>query len=155
MAIEVVRRGVRVGIRIALIPAILFVSFWLVSATAWLFSGMSEGAPEGLVRGFTAVAGTMGVGVLLGAVTGAALALSPAWIATRAALCGLLAGAVAGVMWLGETAVVAVATDGGYGPMLLTLLSAPVPGFVAAAHSGDALGRTHYYPWLRRQRHSG
>ncbi|MFJ9773970.1 hypothetical protein ACIRVF_22490 [Kitasatospora sp. NPDC101157] len=37
----------------------------------------------------------------------------------------------------------AVATDVGYGPVLLTLLSAPVVGVVAAVHSGEILGRTH------------
>jgi hypothetical protein len=51
MAIEVVRRGVRLGVRIALVPAILFGSVCLVNATTWLFTGMHQGALEGLMRG--------------------------------------------------------------------------------------------------------
>jgi hypothetical protein len=153
MAIEVVRRGVRLGVRIALVPVIFFGSLCLVGAVRWLCTGMHQGALEELMRVFTVVAGTLGVGVLLGAVTGGALALSPEWIAARAPLRGLLAGAVASVMWLGETAVVAATTGGGL--MLLTLVSTPVAGFVAAAHSGDVLGRTHYHPWLCSQGHPG
>ncbi|WP_217680687.1 hypothetical protein [Kitasatospora sp. SUK 42] len=87
------------------------------------------------------VGGSLGVGVLVGAVTGVVLALSPEWLAGRAWLRGPLAGIVAGTACLGETVVMAVATDGGYGPMLLTLLSTPVVGVVAAVHSGDIRGR--------------
>jgi hypothetical protein len=145
-------------VRIGLIPAIIFGSVWLTGAGVWLFSGMSEGVRGGLevlVRGLVAVGGTMGVGVLLGAVTGGALALSPEWLAARAPLRGLLAGAVASVVFLGETVVVGIASDGGYGPMLLALLATPVAGVAAAAHSGDVLGRTHYHPWLWGEGRSG
>jgi hypothetical protein len=68
---------------------------------------------------------------------------------------GLLAGAVASVVFLGETVVVGIASDGGYGPMLLALLATPVAGVAAAAHSGDVLGRTHYHPWLWGEGRSG
>ncbi len=150
---QVVRRGVRLGVRIGLVPAVIFGSVWLVAAAMWLSTGTHQGGLAGLMRGITAVGGSMGVGVLLGAVTGGALTLSPEWLAARAPLRGLLAGAVASTMFLGETAVVAVATDGGYGPMLLTLLSTPVAGGVAAAHSGDILGRTQCHPWLWGTQH--
>ncbi|MGG7570002.1 hypothetical protein [Streptomyces sirii] len=145
---QVVRRGVRLGVRIGLVPTIIFGSVWIVSVVGWLITGPHRGALASLVHGITAVGGSMAVGVLAGAVTGGVLALSPEWLAARAPLRGLLAGAVATTVFLGETVVVAVATDGGYAPMLLTLLSAPVAGFAAAAHSGDVLGRTHYHPWL-------
>ncbi|MFJ3666967.1 hypothetical protein ACIPSE_10975 [Streptomyces sp. NPDC090106] len=118
-----------------------------MGAVMWLRTGLHD-ALTGLMRGGVVVGGSLGVGVVLGAATGAALALSPEWLAARAPLRGLLAGCVAGTMYLGETIVVAVAWDGGYGPMLLTLLSTPVVGGVAAVHSGDVLGRTHYHPWL-------
>ncbi|MGW1093959.1 hypothetical protein ACWD4L_49470 [Streptomyces sp. NPDC002596] len=127
--------------------AAVFGSVALVGAVMWLRTGLHD-ALTGLMRGIVVVVGSLGVGVLLGAVTGVALALSPEWLAARAPLRGLLAGYVAGTMYLGETIVVAVASDGGYGPMLLTLLSTLVVGAVAAVHSGDVLGRTHHHPWL-------
>ncbi|MEV4231384.1 hypothetical protein AB0J81_30700 [Streptomyces bobili] len=122
-------------------------SMTVVGAVMWLRTGLAD-ALECLVRGIVAVGGSLGVGVLLGAATGVALALSPEWLACRAPLRGLLAGCVASTMYLGETIVVAVATGGGYAPMFLTLLSTPVIGAVAAVHSGDVLGRTRYHPWL-------
>ncbi|MGA5410104.1 hypothetical protein ACPCSC_22915 [Streptomyces lavendulocolor] len=128
-------------------PAALFGSLALVGAAMWLRTGLHD-TLAGLLRGVVVVAGSLGIGALLGAATGVALALSPEWLAARAPLRGLLAGCVAGTMYLGEAVVVAVASDGGYGPMLLTLLSTPVVGAVAAAHSGDILGRTHHHPWL-------
>ncbi|GAA3843788.1 hypothetical protein ACFS5L_20135 [Streptomyces phyllanthi] len=134
--------------RIGLVSAIICGCVWLVAAAMWLSTGTRQDALAGLIRGIAAVGGSMGIGVLLGAVTGGALALSPEWLASRAPLRGLLAGAVASTVFLGETAVVAVATDGGYGPMLLTLLATPVAGGVAAAHSGDVLGRTRCHSWL-------
>jgi hypothetical protein len=145
---HVVRRGVRLGLRIGLVPACVFGSVWLVGTAMRLSAGAFSDGPGALARGFTAVGGSVGVGVLLGAVTGGALGLAPEWLAARAPLRGLLAGAVAGTVFLGETVVVAIASDGGYGPMLLTLLAAPVAGVVAAAHSGDILGHTRCHPWL-------
>jgi hypothetical protein len=137
------------------ILAIILGSVWLVAAAMWLFAGRQSGLLAGLTRGFVAVGGSMGVGVLLGALTGGALALSPEWIAARAPLRGLLAGAVASTVFLAETVVVAVATDVAYGPVLLTLLATPVAGIAAATHSGDVLGRTHYHPWVSGERHPG
>jgi hypothetical protein len=143
----VVRRGVRLGIRIGSTAAAVFGSLAFVGAVMWLGAGPHD-ALESLVKGVVVVGGSLGVGVLLGAATGAALALSPERLTARAALRGMLAGCVAGTTYLGETIVVAIAFDGGYGPVFLTLLSTPVVGAVAAVHSGDVLGRTHYYPWL-------
>jgi hypothetical protein len=67
--------------------------------------------------------------------------LPPEWLTARAPLRGLLTGAVASTVFLAETVVMAVATDGGYALMLLTLLATPVAGVTAAAYSGDVLGR--------------
>ncbi|MFD7325962.1 hypothetical protein ACFV9D_33615 [Streptomyces sp. NPDC059875] len=141
--------------RIGLVSAIAFGSLWLVGAAMWLSTGAYPGGVAGLMRGVVAVGGSLVIGVLLGAVTGVALGLSPEWVAARAPLRGLLAGLVASTVFLGQTVVVAVGSDGGYGPMLLTLLATPVIGGVAAAHSGDVLGRTHHHSWLsgtRRRR---
>ncbi|MFB7373741.1 hypothetical protein ACFC0D_28250 [Streptomyces sp. NPDC056222] len=145
---QVVRRGVRLGVRIAVGPAGFFGVLWLVHAIAWLFTGMRGDALMGILRGVVAVGGTMAVGVLLGAATGGALALAPDRLTARAPLRGLLAGAVASALFLPEAVVVAFATDLGYLPTLLTLLATPIVGAVAAAHSGDLVGRTRHHPWL-------
>ncbi|WP_224275840.1 hypothetical protein [Streptomyces sp. LS1784] len=142
-------------------PAGLAASLWLGVAVAQLL--MKPHALPGLSRLVIAVGGSLGVGVLVGAITGAALALSPEWLAGRTSLRGLFAGIVAGTTYLGETVVVAVASDGGYGPMLLTLLSTPVVSVVAAVHSGDILQRKHsqkvsmltHHPRHRQQEPSG
>ncbi|MFI2780824.1 hypothetical protein [Streptomyces sp. ALB3] len=150
MAGTAVGRGVRLGVRIGAVPAVVFGAMALVSAVMWLPTGPAH-ALEVLLRGVAVAGGSLGVGLLLGGVTGAALALSPEWLARRAPLRGLLAGCVAGTVYLGETVVVTVAFDGGHAPMFLTLLSTPVVGAVAAVHSGDVLGRTHYHPWLVKE----
>ncbi|MET8630964.1 hypothetical protein ABZW30_46040 [Kitasatospora sp. NPDC004669] len=121
-------------------PAGLAASLWLGVAVAQLL--MKPHALPSFSRLAIVVGGSLGVGILVGAITGAALALSPEWLAGRTSLRGLLAGIVAGTTYLGETVVVAVASNGGYGPMLLTLLSTPVVSVVAAVHSSDILRRT-------------
>ncbi|MFG2881831.1 hypothetical protein ACGFYV_05815 [Streptomyces sp. NPDC048297] len=146
---QVVRRGIRLGVRIGSVPALLFGTLWLTGGAMWLIFDRNTGDPAAFVRdGFVGVAGSLGVGVLLGAATGVVLALSPEWLASRAPLRGLLAGAVASTVFLGEALVVAVATDVGYGPVLFTFLTTPVAGVVAALHSGDVLGRTRHHPWV-------
>ncbi|MFC0599391.1 hypothetical protein [Streptomyces palmae] len=152
---QVVRRGVRLGVRIGMVPSIFFGSIWLAATGVWLLSGLPHGGLSIFLGGLTAVGGTMAVGVLLGAVTGGVLALSPEWLAARAPLRGLLAGAVASTVFLGETLVVGLATDGSPAGMVLTLLSTPLAGAAAAAHSGDVLGRTHYHPWVWGERRAG
>ncbi|MGW4379747.1 hypothetical protein [Kitasatospora sp. NPDC004531] len=137
----VVRRGVRLGIRMGAVPAVLSGSIWLGVAVMWLFQGRHRGAPPALGPIAIMVGGSLGVGVLVGAAIGTALALSPEWLAARAPLRGALAGLVAGTTYLGQTVVVAVATDVGYGPVLLTLVSTPVVAVVAAVRGGDILGR--------------
>lgn len=147
----VIGRGVRLGLAIGAWPAGIFGSLMLVGAAMWLRSEPQR-ALDVLLRGIAVAGGSLGVGVLLGAATGAALALAPGRLAARAPLRGLLAGCVAGTVYLGETLVVAVGTDVGYGPTLLAFLSTPVAAAVAAAHSGDVLGHTHYHPWLSGER---
>ncbi|MFJ9440848.1 hypothetical protein ACIRRH_03125 [Kitasatospora sp. NPDC101235] len=148
----VVSRGVRLGMWIGSATAAIFGSFAFVAAAMWLGEGLPGEAVACLVRGIVFVAGSLGVGVLVGAAVGVALALSPGCLASRAPLRGLLAGSVAGTVYLGEPIVIAVATNNGYGPMLLALLFTPIASAVAAAHSGDILGRTHYHPWLAGER---
>ncbi|MFE5487396.1 hypothetical protein [Streptomyces sp. NPDC056527] len=148
-----IHRGIRLGVRIAVGPAGFFGLLWLVYAVAWLFTGMRGDAFAGILRGVVAVGGTMTVGVLLGATTGAALALAPDRLTARAPLRGLLAGAVASALFLPETLVVAFATGFGFLPTLLTVLATPIVGAVAAAHSGDVVGRTRHHPWLWDRTH--
>ncbi|MFE6979177.1 hypothetical protein [Streptomyces sp. NPDC057682] len=150
----VVGRGVRLGVRIGAALGSLFGAAFFVGAMMWLPTDPHE-AFTGLARGAVVAAGSLAVGVLLGAATGAALAAAPERVASRAPLRGLLAGGVAGILCVGEFAIVAMATDGGYAPMLLALVLAPVTGLVAAAHSGDILGRTHHHPWLTAGRRPG
>ncbi|MBO1420156.1 hypothetical protein [Streptomyces sp. FH025] len=161
MIAVVIRRGVRLGVRIGAAPAGLAASLWLGVAVAQLL--VKPHVLPGFSRLAVVVGGSLGVGVLAGAITGAALALSPEWLAGRASLRGPLAGIVAGTTYLGETVVVAVASDGGYGPMLLALLSTLVVSVVAAVHSGDILRREHsqkvsmltHHPGHRQQEPSG
>ncbi|GAA4892053.1 hypothetical protein ACFPM3_17515 [Streptomyces coeruleoprunus] len=129
-------------------PAGFFGLVSLIGAAMWLSTERYEDALVGTLRGVGLVGGTMAVGALLGAATGGVLLLAPEWLAARAPLRGLLAGAVASVFFLPETLVVAVATDLGYLPTLLIVLCTPVVGLVAAVHSGDLLGRTRHHPWL-------
>ncbi|GAA1231474.1 hypothetical protein GCM10009665_22240 [Kitasatospora nipponensis] len=78
-------------------------SMALVGAVIRLGTGLHPDVLAGVMRGVVVVVGSLGVGVLLGAVSGAALALAPEWLAARAPLRGLLAGSVAGTMGLGES----------------------------------------------------
>ncbi|MGW0734195.1 hypothetical protein [Streptomyces sp. NPDC002851] len=148
----VVRRGTRLGVRIALVPAIIFGSVGLVAVVMWTFGGAYDDALAGLTVGVGGVGGSLAGGVLLGAVTGAVLALSPEWLAARAVLRGLVGGSAASAVFLAELLALASVVDVGPGLMILVLLAVPVVGAVAAAHSGDVLGRTHYHPWLEPSR---
>jgi hypothetical protein len=121
---------------------------WLVGAVVWLVRPPRHNGVAGLGRGLVGVVGSLGMGSLLGVVMGAALAIAPTWLVSRGLLRGLLAALLAGTLFLGEVVVLGVATDGGYGFMLLALLAAPIVAATAAAHSGDIAGRSHHHAWL-------
>ncbi|MQY14475.1 hypothetical protein SRB5_46420 [Streptomyces sp. RB5] len=145
---QTVRRGLRLGVRIGLALTALWGTLTCVAAAAFLGTGKRDAALDVFLRGTAATAGTMAVCTLLGAATGAALARAPEWLASRALLRGLLAGAVASTVFLAEALVIGAATYAAIAPVLGALLCTPVIGLVAAVHSGDVLGRTHYHPWL-------
>ncbi|MGM9444570.1 hypothetical protein ACTAF0_30615 [Streptomyces murinus] len=139
-----VRRGMRFGVRVGVIPAVFWGILFLFVAVAPFGSG-----PLAVLRpGLIAVVGSLAAGVLLGVVMGAAPAVAPQWLVSRGPLRGLLAAGLAGVLFQAEVAVVAVVTDVGYGPTLLAFLATPAVAALAAAHSGDIAGRSRRHPWL-------
>ncbi|MGM9468515.1 hypothetical protein [Streptomyces murinus] len=139
-----VRRGMRFGVRVGVIPAVFWGILFLFVAVAPFGSG-----PLAVLRpGLIAVVGSLAAGVLLGVVMGAALAVAPQWLVSRGPLRGLLAAGLAGVLFQAEVAVVAVVTDVGYGPTLAAFLATPAVAALAAAHSGDIAGRSRRHPWL-------
>ncbi|MFF1484549.1 hypothetical protein ACIGZH_20190 [Streptomyces sp. NPDC058319] len=76
---------------------------------------------------------------------GTVLAFTPARLTSRTWPRGLLAGVVAGALFLGE---VVVGAEGGILPALLTALGVPLTGLAAAACSGDIAGTSRRYAWL-------
>lgn len=141
-------RGFRFGTRVGMVPALIWAGLCFGGAAAWLVRGSWHDALAVFGPGLVAVVGSLGVGSLLGVVMGAVLAIAPEWLVSRGLLRGLLAAFLGGVLFLGEVVVIAVATDVGYGPVLLTLLAVPVVAAVAAAHSGDIAGRSRHHAWL-------
>lgn len=145
---DVVLRGVRFGMRVGSVPAMIWGGVWAGGVVAGLVRWPWHGVLAMVGKGLIAVLGSLGVGLLLGLVVGAVLALVPTWLVSRVFLRGLLAAFLGGVLFLGEVLVIGVATDGGYGPMLLALLAVPVVAAIAAVHSGDIAGRSHRHAWL-------
>lgn len=137
-------RGLRFGVRIGSVTAVFWGVLFLVATVA----SFRHGPLTVLGLGLLAVVGSLGAGSLLGVVTGAVLAIAPAWLVSRALLRGLLAAVLGGVLFLAEVVVVAVATEVSYGPTGLTFLAVPVVAVATALHSGDIAGRTRRRPWL-------
>ncbi|WP_377270642.1 hypothetical protein [Peterkaempfera sp. SMS 1(5)a] len=150
-----VSRGLRFGLRAGAVPAVVWGALCLVGTVDRLLSGSWQEAAAILGRGLLAAAGSVAVGALLGVVTGTAPAVAPPWPTSRGALRGAPAALVGGVVFPGELVVVAVASDGGYGPMLLTPAAVPVVAGAAAACSGDIAGgsRRHSWLWVPRVAH--
>ncbi|MFY4723690.1 hypothetical protein [Streptomyces sp. LaBMicrA B280] len=139
-----VPRGMRFGPRVGVIPAVFWGIFFRFVAVAPFGPG-----PLAVLRpGLIAVVGSLAAGILLGVPMGAALAVAPRWLVARGPLRGLPAAVLAGVLFQAEVAVVAVVTEGGYGPTLLAFLATPVVAVAAAVHSDDIAGRTRRHPWL-------
>ncbi|MGW4564114.1 hypothetical protein ACWEN3_17430 [Streptomyces sp. NPDC004561] len=107
--------------------------------------GHWHGLLSAFVSGLILVGGSLIAGAVLGLLLGAALALAPDWLTSHGLLRRLLAGFVAGTLFLGE-AVVSV--EGGILPVLLVIACTPVVGAVAAACSGDIAGRSRRHAWL-------
>ncbi|WP_055589113.1 hypothetical protein [Peterkaempfera griseoplana] len=127
----------------------MWVALWLVGTVSSLLRGSGREAVAILGRGLLSAGGSLATGALLGVATGAALAVAPSRLIARGTLRCTLAALVGGVVFLGEVAVVAVTSDGGYGPVLLTLAAVPVVAGTTAAYSGDIAGHTRRHAWLR------
>jgi hypothetical protein len=144
----VIKRGLRFGLVVGLVCALGWGALCLVGFAVGLVAGRWHDVLVDLVAGLGLVGGSLAVGALLGLMLGAALALAPGWLARCRPLRGILGGLVAGTLFLGEVIVIAVASDVGPLPTLLTMAAAPVVGAVAAVHSGDIAGFSHHHDWL-------
>ncbi|UKY52668.1 hypothetical protein [Streptomyces inhibens] len=147
-----VRRGLRFGMRVGTFHAVGFAIPCGLAGLAALVSRAPVDWLFGLQRATAAIGGSLAVGALLGLATGGLLVVLPRWITARGLLRGLLTAVLGGAVYTGETVVVAVATDVGYLPVLLSCLGWPIVAAVTAAHSGDIAGLSHYHPWLWESR---
>ncbi|MFI0786062.1 hypothetical protein ACH4Q6_10735 [Streptomyces lydicus] len=133
----VLRRGLVFGLRSGAIPAGACAVLWLmVAVTRWVH-GPSGSTFEDPPRAALAVVGSLAVGAAIGAVTGAVLAYAPQRLLSSAPLRAVLCFAIGGTLSSGEVAVMAVSSDGGYGPILLALAAMPVVGVVTAARGRE------------------
>ncbi|MFE9612911.1 hypothetical protein [Streptomyces sp. NPDC006012] len=144
----VVMRGLRFGLVVGWVCALGWGAVWTAGVMAALMLGHWHDVPSTLVSGVILVGGSQFVGAVLGLLLGATLTVAPGWLTSHWLLRGLLAGVVAGTLFLGE---VVVSMEGGILPMLLMIVGIPVVGAVAAACSGDIAGRTRHHAWLWRR----
>ncbi|MBM9508542.1 hypothetical protein [Actinacidiphila acididurans] len=155
---EILVRGVRFGVRLGRVGAVV----WGALALALGLDSVAAGAVMGDVRGGISDAvwcdawlvvgalGTLAVAVLIGAAVATVLAVVPEGLLRHAIPRGLLAAFPAAVMWFGEVGIVAVITDVGYGPVLLTVLLTLVPAITAAWCSAALVGLSDEHAWLRK-----
>ncbi|WP_407555351.1 hypothetical protein QOM21_36290 [Streptomyces sp. Pv4-95] len=133
----VVLRGLTFGVRAGAIPAGACAVLWGTIEAARLAGGPGGSTLEDPALAALAVLGSLAAGVLVGAVTGLALACLPlSWVSSgplRTLICFVLGGTLS----FAEVAVMAVSSKGGYGPMLLALFAMPVVGAVTAARSRE------------------
>ncbi|MBC2869519.1 hypothetical protein [Streptomyces mexicanus] len=141
----VVMRGLRFGLVVGGGCALGWGAVWTASVTVAAVLGQWHGVPLALVSEVILVGGSLFEGVVLGLLLGATLAVAPDWLTSRGLLRRLLAGLVAGTLFLGE---VLVSMEGGILPVLSMILCIPVVGAVAAACSGDIAGRSRRHAWL-------
>ncbi|MFH8342681.1 hypothetical protein [Streptomyces sp. AM6-12] len=141
----VVMRGLRLGLVVGGVCALGWGAVWTASVMVAAVLGHWHGVPSALVSEVILVGGSLFAGVVLGLLLGATLAVAPDWLTSRGLLRRLLAGLVAGTLFLGE---VLVSIEGGILPVLSMILCIPVVGAVAAACSGDIVGRSRRHAWL-------
>lgn len=133
----VVRRGLMFGVRAGAIPAGACAVLWLIIEAVRLTGGPGGSALEDPALAVLAVLGSLAVGVLIGAVTGLVLACAPLSLVSSGPLRALICFVLGGTLSFAEVVVMAVSSDGGYGPILLALLAMPVVGAVTAARSRE------------------
>ncbi|MFF4401657.1 hypothetical protein [Streptomyces sp. NPDC001480] len=135
----------RFGLVVGGVCALGWGAVWTAGVIGALVLGHWHVVPSALVSEVILVGGSLFAGALLGLLLGVTLALAPGWLTSHGLLCRLLAGFVAGPLFLGE---VVVSVEGGILPVLLTIVGIPVIGVVAAACSGDIAGRNRRHAWL-------
>ncbi|MFD7877306.1 hypothetical protein ACFV5G_24930 [Streptomyces sp. NPDC059766] len=142
---DVAMRGLRFGLVVGGVCAL----GWGAVYTAGVMVGLAlrewHNVLSALVSEAILMSGSLFVGAVLGLVLGATLALMPDWLTSHGLLRRLLAGVVAGTLFLGE---VVVSVEGGILPVLVMLMGIPAVGLLAAACSGDIAGRSRGHAWL-------
>ena len=132
-----VRRGLTFGMRAGAIPAGANAALWGIIEAVQLVGGPGGSTLDDPALAALAVLGSLAAGILIGAVTGLVLAYAPlTWISyapLRALICFLLGGTLS----FAEVPVMAISSDGGYGPILLALFAMPFVGAVTAARSRE------------------
>ncbi|MGW7259004.1 hypothetical protein [Streptomyces sp. NPDC054834] len=141
-------RGLRFGLVVGGVCALGWGAVWTASVMVASVMGHWHVVPSALVSEALLVGGSLFAGAALGLLLGATLALAPGRLTSHGLLRRLLAGVVAGTLFLGE-AVVSV--EGGILPVLLMIVGVPAVGAVAAACSGDIAGRSRRHAWLWRR----
>ncbi|MGG7571316.1 hypothetical protein [Streptomyces sirii] len=131
----VLRRGLVFGLRAGAIPAGACAVLWLVVMVTRYVNGPGGSTMEDPVLAAVAVLGSMAVGASIGAVVGLVLAYAPLRLVSSGPLRALVCFVLATALAFGEVVVMAVSSDGGYGPILLALLAMPFVGAVTAARS--------------------
>lgn len=142
---DVVMRGLRFGLVVGGGCALGWGALWTAGMMVALVLREWHDVPSALVSEVILVGGSLFVGAVLGLVLGATLALVPGWLTSHGLLRRLLAGVVAGTLFVGE---VVVSVEGGILPVLVMLMAIPAVGVLAAACSGDIAGRSRRHAWL-------
>ncbi|MEV6836167.1 hypothetical protein AB0N17_16905 [Streptomyces sp. NPDC051133] len=142
----VVVRGLRFGLAVGGVCALGWGAVWTAGVVVASVLGHRHAVPAALVSEAVLVGGSLFAGAVVGLGLGVTLALAPGRLTSHGPLRRLLAGVVAGTLFLGEVVVVGV--EGGILPVLLTMAGMPVTGAVAAACSGDIAGLSRRHAWL-------
>lgn len=148
----VVMRGLRFGLIVGGVCAVGWGALWTAGVMVAAVLGRWRGVPSALVAEAILVSGSLIAGAMLGLLLGVALALAPGWLISHGLLRRLLAGVVAGMLFLGE---VVVGVEGGILPALVMIVCIPLVGAVAAVCSGDIAGRSRRHSWLWPRTPSG
>ncbi|MBN0047625.1 hypothetical protein JS756_26660 [Streptomyces actuosus] len=138
-------RGLRFGLVVGGVCAVGWGAVWTAAVMVASVVAPWRAVLPALLSEVVLMGGSLSVGAALGLLLGAALALAPGRLTTHGLLRRLLAGVVAGTLFVGEAVVSA---EGGIQQVLSTLAAVPVVGAAAAACSGDIAGRSRRHAWL-------
>ncbi|MFG2626868.1 hypothetical protein [Streptomyces sp. NPDC048473] len=110
-------------------------TLWAVVGLARLIQGPVGSTFEKPVLASVAVLGSLAVGAVLGVATGGVLAVAPQRLVASTPVRGLACFVLGTTLSAGEVVVMAVSSDGGYGPIGLAVSAMPAVGAVTAARS--------------------